>query len=246
MTTILCIVFFFSGASALIFEMLWFHLAGITFGNSVWATAIVLSSFMGGLALGNGLAALLGHRIKSPIRLYAFIEITIAISGFALVLLFPNLTELLSPMFRIFRDQAVILNAMRGIIAIFLMLAPATAMGATLPVLVKALYSEKPNYGTVLGILYGWNTLGAMVGVLCGEVYFIEWFGVTRSGLVAVTFNLIAAAVAIRLSVIRRGTQDDHTRAKGTATLFPFSHNTKRFLFAGFSREIFIVVTVLP
>ena len=51
MTAILCGVFFLSGAAALLFETLWFHQAGLAFGNSVWASAIVLSSFMAGMAL---------------------------------------------------------------------------------------------------------------------------------------------------------------------------------------------------
>ena len=38
-------------------------------------------------------------------------------------------------------------------------LVPATAMGATLPVLVGILSSRDPNFGAVLGRVYGWNTL---------------------------------------------------------------------------------------
>jgi spermidine synthase len=48
--------FFLSGAAGLIFEMVWFHRCALVFGNSVWAATIVLSTFMGGLAIGNALA----------------------------------------------------------------------------------------------------------------------------------------------------------------------------------------------
>jgi spermidine synthase len=40
-------VFFVSGASALIFETLWFHQASLAFGSSVWASSLVLAGFMG-------------------------------------------------------------------------------------------------------------------------------------------------------------------------------------------------------
>jgi len=53
-----CVVLFLSGTGALIFETLWLRLSGLAFGNSVWAAALILSSFMAGLALGNGVAAL--------------------------------------------------------------------------------------------------------------------------------------------------------------------------------------------
>jgi len=200
MTTVLCMIFFFSGASALIFEMLWFQLSGLTFGNSVWASAVVLCSFMGGLALGNGLAAFLGHRIKSALRFYSLLEVVIAISGFCLVLVFPKLTELLAPIFRGLLGQTVMLNSLRSMAAIVLMILPATAMGATLPVLVKALYAETPNFGRVLGALYGWNTMGAMAGIVTCEMFFIKWFGLRGTGILAASFNLFAAAMAVWLS----------------------------------------------
>ena len=61
------LIFFLSGASALIFESLWFRLAGLSLGNSVWSASLVLAAFMGGLALGNGLVARLHRRISHQI-----------------------------------------------------------------------------------------------------------------------------------------------------------------------------------
>ncbi len=40
MALILCGILFISGASALVFETLWFHQAGLTFGNSLWASSL--------------------------------------------------------------------------------------------------------------------------------------------------------------------------------------------------------------
>lgn len=199
MTIALCIVFFFSGASALIFEILWFQLAGLTFGSSVWATAIVLCSFMAGLALGNGLAAFKGKHIQSPIFFYAGLEMIIAISGYGLVVLFPKLTVWLAPLFQVFLGHAMALNVVRSVFAFFLMIIPATAMGATLPVLVKALYSRDANFGRVLGVLYGWNTVGATAGVLMAEILLLKWFGIKGTGLVAVVFNVIAICLSVAL-----------------------------------------------
>ena len=51
---VFCAVLFLSGTGALIFETLWLRVSGLAFGNSVWAAALILSSFMAGLALGNG------------------------------------------------------------------------------------------------------------------------------------------------------------------------------------------------
>jgi hypothetical protein len=70
MTSAVCLIFFFFlfGAAALLFETLWFRLAGLVFGNGVWAASVVLASFMGGLALGDTLAARHGPRLRRPLR----------------------------------------------------------------------------------------------------------------------------------------------------------------------------------
>ena len=97
MRALLAFIFFLSGSSALIFESLWFRLAGLSLGNSVWSASLVLAAFMGGLALGNGLVARLHKRISYPVRLYAALEFTIGISGIAVVLLLPQFPNLLGP-----------------------------------------------------------------------------------------------------------------------------------------------------
>lgn len=200
MTIILSFIFFLSGASALILEALWFHLSGINLGNSVWASSLVLSSFMAGLALGNGLVIFFEHKIKSPIRLYAFLEIVITVTGFALVLILPKLTFPFVPLFRTFSEHPLIAQSLRFLISFFLLLIPTTAMGVTLPILVKALYHKMTNFGRVLGILYGWNTMGAVFGVLTCEIFLLDWLGITGSGLVAACLNLSAAMTALWIS----------------------------------------------
>src|SRR5258706_7463842 len=97
LSLLLSAVFFASGASALIFETLWFRQAGLAFGNSVWASSLVLSGFIGGLALGNALAARYGDRLRYPVRVYASAEVAIALTSVALVYLFPILGALLAP-----------------------------------------------------------------------------------------------------------------------------------------------------
>jgi len=200
MTPILCGLFFLSGAAALLFETLWFRQAGLAFGNSVWASSLVLSSFMAGLALGNGLMARHGGRIRHPVRLYAGFEAVIALAGVTLVLGLPQLGHWLAPVFRQLLEQPIALNGLRLGSAFVLLLLPATAMGATLPVLVKALLAHDANFGSVLGRLYGWNTLGAVAGAVAGEWFLIEWFGIRGTAVVAGGFDIAAAVVALGLS----------------------------------------------
>ncbi len=200
MALALCFVFFLSGASALVFETLWFRQAGLMLGNSVWASSLVLASFMAGLALGNALAARHGDRLRRPLLVYARLEAGVGISGLALVLLFPALTPLLAPAFRALAGHVPLLNGLRLTIAFLLMLFPATAMGVTLPILARALSRSDPNFGRVLGRLYGWNTLGAVAGALGSEMLLVDAFGVRGTGVTAALLNAAAALAAVWLS----------------------------------------------
>jgi predicted membrane-bound spermidine synthase len=200
MRSTLGLIFFLSGASALIFESLWFRLAGLSLGNSVWSASLVLAAFMGGLALGNGLVARLHRRVLHPVRIYAVLEFAIGIGGIAVVLLLPRLPNLLGPALGSLTDLPALLNAVRLTIAFGVLLTPAIAMGATLPVLAQALSRQDSNFGANIGWLYGWNTLGAMLGAVSAELILVPTFGILNSGLFALVFNLMAALIALRIS----------------------------------------------
>ncbi len=219
MIPLLCALFFLSGVAGLVFETLWFRQAGLAFGNSVWASSLVLSSFMAGLALGNALAARFGARLRSPLRAYAALELCIALLGGALVLRLPWLAAAFDSMLGAVQDVPVALNGLRVSLAFGLLLIPATAMGATLPVMVAALRARDPSFGGALGRLYGWNTLGAVVGALAGEVALLEWVGVYGSAGVAAGCNGIAAlgalAIAGRFSTRPRVSSEPGARTSG-------------------------------
>ena len=93
------------------------------------ASSLVLSGFMGGLALGNAAAARYGDRLRNPVRTYAIAEVAIAITGVGLVYLFPILGSALAPWLRGLLDQPWVLNPLRLVIAFLLLLIPSTAMG---------------------------------------------------------------------------------------------------------------------
>lgn len=196
-------IFFLSGASALIFESVWFHQAGLNLGNSVWASSIVLASFMAGLAIGSAIIAVRGDNIHYPLRFYAYMEITIAVFGVLTILLFSKSIPFIRPAYGLLSSAPAFLNLSRSVIAFSFMLIPTVAMGVTLPLLVKALYKHLPNFGQILGMLYGWNTLGAVAGVLVNELFLIKYLGIWGTGLFAGSLNIIAA-VSIFL-VARRG-----------------------------------------
>ncbi len=230
---VLAVVFLLSGASALLFETLWLHLAGLVFGVGVYASALVLSSFMGGLALGNGLISRFGRDVTDPVRFYAAMELLVGAWGLLLVLCFPLLTVWLGAMLSPALGKPFLLNALRFSFSFLLFLLPATAMGATLPLLVKALARRPGEFGLALGRLYGVNTLGACLGALAGETLLIAPLGLSGTGFVALGLNILAAIGALGVA---KGFRDDAAAPaeQESRRSAPLSSRAKRLLVAGF------------
>ena len=200
MAAILSLAFFLSGAAALLFETLWLRRAGLMLGSSVWASSIVLAAFMTGLAFGNALAVRWAARVGRPLRAYALLEIGAGVAGTVVVLAMPALAPVLAPLFRALGDTPALANAVRLAVAFALVLLPTTAMGITLPVLTRALSRGDQDFGRVLGRLYGWNTLGGVMGAIAGELWLITRLGLRGTALAAAALNLLAAATASWLS----------------------------------------------
>ena len=243
---ILCAVLFLSGIGALIFETLWLRLSGLAFGNSVWAAALILSSFMAGLALGNALAASSRIRRWRPLHLYAVLEVLVALFGCTIVFALPVLGELMRPVWQTLWNYQPTLLGLRFIASFLVLLVPTTAMGLTLPVLIEDPVLRRANFGRAIGLLYGSNTLGAVAGAALGEGYLIAAFGLHGTGLAAGLVVCLAAAIALLIAKI-----DADTDALISERTFPLRFDAGyrlpwRLLFVSFGAGcIFLALEVV-
>ncbi len=231
---------FGSGAAGLAFELVWLHRAGLVFGNSVWAAAIVLSSFMAGLALGSLLVARApAWIVRRPLRTYAAAEAVVALTGIALIFVFPHVNGVLRPLFQIATGPGAG-NLLRLGSTFALLLVPTTAMGATLPLLVAGTPGGSQHTGRRFGRIYGWNTLGAVAGVLIAEIILIERVGVAGTGCAAGALDLAIAFLAASLSA-------DETRPTRPSAFDATLPSTTRWplLCAFLSGGLFLALEVL-
>ncbi|HTG28806.1 MAG TPA: fused MFS/spermidine synthase, partial [Methylomirabilota bacterium] len=227
-------VLFLSGIGALIFETLWLRLSGLAFGNSVWAAALILSSFMAGLALGTAIAASSRVRRWRPLHLYAVLEVLVALFGCTIVFGLPLMGELMRPVWQMLWNYQPTLIGLRFVLSFLVLLIPTTAMGLTLPVLVEDPILRRVNFGRAIGFLYGSNTLGAVAGAVLGEGYLIGAFGVHGTGVAAGLTVCIAAAIALLVARV-----DGDTAVFIPQRMFPLRLNVSyqppwRLLFVAF------------
>ncbi len=126
---IVYLIFFLSGAAALVYEVLWVRYLSIVFGGSHLAVTTVLAVFMGGLALGSyGIGKRAGN-YKNLLRLYGLLELGIAASALVFMALMRFYPALYVPLARIAEDSPVYLSFIRVAFAAVALIVPTMLMG---------------------------------------------------------------------------------------------------------------------
>ena len=202
--TALALLFFFSGASALVYQVVWQRLLSTVFGVTVYATSTVLAAFMAGLALGSVLGGRAADRLRRPLLLFAAAEVGIGVSA----LCTPLALSLAQHVYAALEQRAQLgfagLTAARLLCSFLLLLLPTTLMGATLPAMVAAAAVAPARLRVKVAVLYGVNTLGAFTGALAAGYLLIGGLGLTGTLQLAVGANL-GVGLAAALLAARAG-----------------------------------------
>ncbi|MCC6336340.1 MAG: fused MFS/spermidine synthase [Myxococcales bacterium] len=189
---------FCSGATGLVYEVVWSKLLSDVLGNSGQAHAIVLATFMGGLALGAWLFGGLADRLQRPLALYAFIEVGVGL--YALV--FPAVHGALEAAFLSvapgFSESARVVPKL--FFAALALVPPTVAMGGTMPAMLKHATREDPSIRTTLARLYAVNSVGAAVGAWLAGTVWIPNAGLSATTRAAGAINLALGAIALWLA----------------------------------------------
>ena len=131
-------LFFLSGSAGLAYQVIWMRTLGLFFGSDMYGVSIILSTFMGGLALGSLLGGRLAERTSRPLLWYGIAEL--GIGAFALG--FSKLLAAFAPLLQAFYPQGEqaglsFYQLLRVLLASGALLIPTTIMGATLPLVMK-------------------------------------------------------------------------------------------------------------
>ena len=211
----LAALFFLSGVSGLMYQVLWLRMLSVVFGVTAYAASTVLGSFMGGLALGSLLAGRLADRVRSPLRWFAAVEVAIAV----IALLTPRLLRaaqyLYGEVAEALPESLVALTLARLVCSAAVLILPTTLMGATTPLVVRAATS-RGTFGPRVALLYAVNAGGAITGAVLAGFYLIGGIGLRRTFLIAAGLNVVVAVAALVLA----------RRAEAPRTLAPVDSST--------------------
>src|SRR5205814_7234382 len=134
------LLFFVSGATGLIYDLLWVRVLYQSFGSTIQSVATVVAAYMGGLGLGAWLFGRIADRTDRPAVLYGRLEIAIGVFGVLspLVLGLAHWLYLGTANALALGGGAPPSVALRFGLAAMVLLIPTTLMGGTLPALTRA------------------------------------------------------------------------------------------------------------
>jgi spermidine synthase len=196
--------FVLSGFAALLYQTAWMRQFSLVFGTSELAIAAVLSSYMGGLALGAGLAARYVGKVTRPVLVYGLLEAGIALSALSVPLLLKLASFLYISLLGGQTDPVDASGLGQSffylIIAFVVLLIPTSFMGATLPLLTKYIVRTNEQVGSRVGLLYATNTAGAIAGTLVAAFLLLPRFGLSGTVFFGVAVNFLVFILAAWLA----------------------------------------------
>ena len=203
MTRILYLIFFLSGATGLVYEVIWVRLTGLVFGNTSHSIATVLGAFMAGLALGSWVLGSYSDRYARPLRLYGILEIAIGISAALVPVAFRAMDTLYWGLVPSMSAVPGVEGLVRFTTSFVIMLVPTFLMGGTLPILTRFFVRQVDEVESKLGALYAVNTFGAAGGTLLAALVLIPGLGNQTTTIWIASMNIAIGLVAIRLDLGR-------------------------------------------
>jgi spermidine synthase len=193
-------LFFCSGATALIYEVLWSKYLSLMFGSTVQAQTVVLAVFMGGLALGNRLFGKRADALNRPLRVYGYIEIAIGLYAF----FFSGIYNLADAVFvkvgSSILDRSWLLLGLKATLSVALLLGPTVLMGGTLPLLAAWLQKNGVEPGRLSARFYSVNSLGAVCGAGLAGFFLVRQLGMVSTSQMTALANVLIGATAIGLA----------------------------------------------
>ncbi len=189
--------FFLSGATGLVYEVLWIRMLGLVFGHTVFAVTTVLTAFMAGLGLGSWIFGRLADRQARPLRLYGLLELGIGVFCLLVPLLLPLVEALYRALARALGLSFFTFSLAQFALILVLFLPPTTLMGATLPILSRVFATDAASLGRRVGLLYALNTFGAVVGTALAGYVLLPALGMRATLWLAAAVNLVVGGLIV-------------------------------------------------
>jgi spermidine synthase len=223
---------FCSGACALVYQVAWQREFRLVFGASTAASAAVIAIFIAGLGLGGLWLGRRADRATRPLALYANLELGVAILSAATPVLLHGVRALYLATGGSFVLGMVPATVLRLVLATLVLGGPTFLMGGTLPAAARAVSRDTDARRRDVAVLYGVNTLGAVLGAMFATFVSLEVFGTRMTLILAALVNALVAVSARALARTMPMMEPESATIAGAAGPGGPASVTTRFAFA--------------
>ncbi len=176
-------LFFLSGFSALVLEVIWVRHWGLIYGSGLHAFAIVVVTFLMGLSLGSLFYNRFLKKVRNQVFLFCLIELSLGVTAAVITALFPYIESTFMKIYYAMDSYHAFIITM-SLVCFSILLVPTMLMGMTLPTLCAINVSEY-HIGKDFGRLYAANSFGALAGSFCAGFIIIPALGIYHSSFLA-------------------------------------------------------------
>src|SRR5260370_591982 len=198
-------LFFLSGCSGLIYEVVWLRMLVRAFGSTTFATSTILAVFMSGLAAGAWLGGLRSRTAPARLRSYGIVELGLAVAAALATWGGRELPNVVAAFWSEQGAASAMVIVLRASLSFLILFVPTLLMGASFPLLAEH-FSRARNGTRTPGwdraaLLYGVNTVGAVAGVIYSGFLAIGTLGEIKAVAIAVAINARRASTFCALQV---------------------------------------------
>ncbi len=166
----LLVCFAIVGATAMAYEIGWTRLLATQLGGSTYAFALMLATFLTGIAMGSALFEVWSRHHKATWMTFAITQTCTALTAVGFLIFFSRVIEVLPPILGASQGSFGGLILAQFAMCALAMLPAAVVFGFNFPTVTLLVAGHQSPSGSgsagIVGRAYAWNTLGAIVGAI--------------------------------------------------------------------------------
>ncbi|HJU88065.1 MAG TPA: fused MFS/spermidine synthase [Gemmatimonadaceae bacterium] len=199
---LLLIVAFGTAVASFIYEIAWIRMLSLVLGSATHSFELMLSAFILGLALG----ALWAHRkadqLSDPIKTLGVVQWVMGFAAMATLPFYLRSFEWTAWLMRAVDESTAgytIFNLVRYAFCLVVMFPATFCAGITLPLITRTLISSGAGEKAI-GLVYGVNTLGSIVGVVLAGLVFMPLLGLKLLLIQGAIIDMALGVVLLRVA----------------------------------------------
>jgi spermidine synthase len=219
--TLLLAVTFFSAGASFLYEIGWIRMLSLVMGSATHSFEVMLSAFILGLALGSLFIRDPADRAGRPLRLLGWIQWGMGLAALATLPLYGSFFDFMGfVMGTLPRTDGGYLAfaVVRYGVAMGVMMPATILAGMTLPLITASLLRGGGGE-RVIGWVYGFNTLGSVLGAVAGGLLLLPALGLKGTLLVGGLLDMALGVAILSAAPGRKGRLSHRTVSFGATAV---------------------------